>query len=113
MVTSRITFVREMIFKKKADVFLLINREGSGQPFTRYLSGFSGSSSVLLITKKYQGILTDGRYYTQVAEEAPAFQLGSRHRTKSLNSFSSIFITSTTSLPTFTWLSMPSQNRFG
>jgi len=54
---------------------LLINHENSGQPGTRYLSGFSGSHSYLIITKQDQFIITDGRYFSQVKKEARDFEL--------------------------------------
>jgi len=46
------------------------------QPNNRYyLSGFTGSNGVLLITKEKQIIATDSRYYKQVAEECPTWEL--------------------------------------
>jgi Xaa-Pro aminopeptidase len=41
----------------------------------RYLSGYTGGEAALLITPHKSLILTDFRYYEQVAEEAPDFQL--------------------------------------
>ncbi len=41
----------------------------------RYLSDFSGSSAVLIITKERQVLATDGRYYEQVREQCPAWEL--------------------------------------
>lgn len=39
----------------------------------RYLSGFTGSNGVLLLTKKANYLVTDFRYLDQAAEEAPHF----------------------------------------
>ncbi len=64
-----------------ADAFLLFNHELSGQPGTRYLSGFSGTESVLLITEKGNFIFTDGRYFSQAREECPDFELVPTGRT--------------------------------
>ncbi len=75
MYLKRIEKVRKFLRAKKADSFLLISNEGSGQPGTQYLSGFSGSSSVLFITRDKQFIITDGRYYTQARKEAPLHEL--------------------------------------
>lgn len=41
----------------------------------RYLSGFSGSSGWLLVTPEAQHIITDGRYWDQVARESPEAEL--------------------------------------
>ncbi|MGC8880037.1 MAG: M24 family metallopeptidase [Anaerolineae bacterium] len=41
----------------------------------RYLSGFTGSAGVLLITHERQGIATDFRYYTQVRQQCPDWEL--------------------------------------
>ena len=67
--------ILQMVEEKRADAFLVVNHEYSGQPGTRYLSGFSGSSSALLITKSRQYLITDGRYLAQATEEAPDFTL--------------------------------------
>ena len=55
--------------------FLLLNIESSGQPGTRYLSKFSGSSSVLIKTPTRKIILTDGRYTDQARLEAPEWEV--------------------------------------
>jgi len=47
----------------------------SDQLNCRYLSGFSGSSGMLLITQAKALIATDFRYYEQAEAEAPAFEL--------------------------------------
>jgi len=41
----------------------------------RYLSGFTGSSGVLIVTAKRQAIATDFRYYEQVQAQCPAWEL--------------------------------------
>jgi Xaa-Pro aminopeptidase len=41
----------------------------------RYLSGFSGSAGVLIITPQVARLATDFRYYEQVREQAPDFEL--------------------------------------
>ncbi len=41
----------------------------------RYLSGFSGSAGLLLITAETQQLFTDFRYHEQAATEAPLYEL--------------------------------------
>lgn len=64
------------------DSIIIVNHEYSGQPNTRYLSGFSGSESVLVITPKKKLIITDGRYYLQARQEAPDFTLVKHNKIK-------------------------------
>ena len=44
-------------------------------PDLRYLSGFTGSSAALAITRRSARLFTDGRYKSQAAEEVQAAQL--------------------------------------
>ena len=59
--------------KEKADALLVWNSEGSGQPATSWLSGFTGTFSVTLITRTKRFLITDGRYGVQSSEEAKGF----------------------------------------
>lgn len=70
----------DAVVENGADAFLLFNHEYSGQPGTKYISGFSGSESVLILSKKGNFIFTDGRYFSQVREECPDFKLMPRER---------------------------------
>lgn len=46
------------------------------EPYNRrYLSGFTGSNGILLITQNKLFILTDSRYYQQVKKQAPTWDL--------------------------------------
>jgi len=67
--------IKEMLAEKHADVFWLPNREKSGQPGTRYLSGFTGSDSHLLITKKKSYLITDGRYIVAAKKEVAGCEI--------------------------------------
>ncbi|MDO8620620.1 MAG: aminopeptidase P family protein [bacterium] len=83
--TSRLEKVEKALRREKADALLVWNSEGSGQPVTRWLTGFTGSSSVLLIIKEKilrpttatsfrkggirSYLITDGRYTAQSKEE--------------------------------------------
>ena len=44
-------------------------------PDIRYLSGFTGSSAALAITRRAARLFTDGRYTAQAAEEVTAAQV--------------------------------------
>lgn len=67
--------IKKMLAEKKADVFWLPNREKSGQPGTRYLSGFTGSDSHLLITRKKSYLMTDGRYLVAAKKEVAGCEI--------------------------------------
>lgn len=41
----------------------------------RYLSGFTGSAGVLIVTPDRQALATDSRYYEQVRQESPEWEL--------------------------------------
>jgi Xaa-Pro aminopeptidase len=77
---DRLSLIQEEIKRHAAHAFVLVNHESSGQPSTRWLSGFSGSESVIVVTKKKQFIIADGRYYAQVAGESPRFKLIRREK---------------------------------
>ncbi|WP_410768244.1 M24 family metallopeptidase [Fontibacillus sp. BL9] len=47
----------------------------TGDVNRRYLTGFTGSSGYVLVTKEKAYLLTDFRYTTQAAEQAAAFQI--------------------------------------
>ncbi len=61
--------IRKILVEKHANVFWLPNHEDSGQPGIRYLSGFTGSDSHLLVTKHKAYLLTDGRYLAAAKKE--------------------------------------------
>lgn len=57
IIGSRIKRVLDIVREEGADALLVFNHELSGQPGTRYLSGFSGTESVLLIAEKEDSYL--------------------------------------------------------
>lgn len=65
---TRIIKLREYMKAKNVDGFLI-----ESQANRMYLSGFTGSSALLLITDDKQYIITDFRYLEQVAQECPTF----------------------------------------
>lgn len=73
--SMKLEFVRKKLIENEADAFIVINHENSGQPDTAYISGFTGSESVVLVTADNQYIFVDGRYFTRVATEAPDFEM--------------------------------------
>ncbi len=50
---------------QNVDAFLLVNVEGSDQPNLRYLTGFTGTFGVLILTAQEAVFLTDPRYTEQ------------------------------------------------
>lgn len=61
---------RSKMDARNIEAFLLTH-----PPNIFYLSGFSGSSAFLCITKKAAHLYTDFRYLQQAAEEAPLFEI--------------------------------------
>ncbi len=95
---TRIKKVVQLLKSERADALLVWNQEGSGQPVTSWLLGFTGTASVVLITrntpsprrlgtsplKRGRGggrhhlscyLITDGRYTSQAKKEARGFQI--------------------------------------
>ena len=65
---TRIIKLREYMTSHHIDAFLI-----GSEANRMYLSGFTGSSALLLITQDKQYIITDFRYLEQVAKECSAF----------------------------------------
>ena len=68
---SRVEAFREKLREQSLDGFILYNFESSNRSSSWYLSGFSGSFSILVITPLGEYIITDSRYYTQASIETP------------------------------------------
>jgi Xaa-Pro aminopeptidase len=66
----RVQKLRQGLREQGVDAILVTRPENQ-----RYLSGFTGGDGALVITQSDTLLLTDFRYYEQVAEEAPDFQL--------------------------------------
>lgn len=67
---SRINRLREFLEPAVIDAFYITNPENR-----YYLSGFSGSTGALLLTREQSYLLTDFRYTAQAAMESPDFQV--------------------------------------
>lgn len=70
MNNSRIVALRALMDDSKLAAMLVAKEEN-----VAYLSGFSGDSTVLIITKTEQILITDGRYIEQANSEAKDFQI--------------------------------------
>lgn len=66
----RLEKFRRQLAEENLDGFLVTQPENR-----RYLSGFTGSAGVLLITPHRQVMATDSRYYEQVRQECPNWEL--------------------------------------
>jgi len=69
--------VRERMLALQLDAFLTLNYEN-----IRYLTGFSGSASAILITKNESFFLTDFRYRTHAEAEVKGFEIKEYKRQK-------------------------------
>ena len=66
--SERVKRVRELLTTQKIDAVVVSKTEN-----LRYVSGFSGDSATLIVTKKNALIVTDSRYTEQAAAEAKGF----------------------------------------
>ncbi len=60
--------------EESLDAMLLYNFESSNRSGIAYVSGFSGSFAVAIVSHKGNFLITDSRYYTQAAQQS-TFQL--------------------------------------
>jgi Xaa-Pro aminopeptidase len=67
---QRLAKFRQLLAEEKIEGFLVSQPENR-----RYLSGFTGSAGVLIITAERQVLATDSRYYEQVRQQCPAWEL--------------------------------------
>jgi Xaa-Pro aminopeptidase len=67
---TRVEKFRKQMTEENIDGFLITQPENR-----RYLSGFTGSAGVLIITQHKQVLATDSRYYEQVRQECPDWEL--------------------------------------
>ena len=66
----RLVRLRELMAENNLDGMLITQPENR-----RYLSGFTGSAGVLIVTAERQVIATDFRYYDQVQAQCPEWEL--------------------------------------
>lgn len=66
----RLRQLRQLMGERELDALLVTKPENR-----RYISGFTGSYGILLITTDRTYLLTDGRYGTQAQMEAPGWEL--------------------------------------
>jgi len=66
----RLTLLRQVMAERKLDGMLITQPENR-----RYLSGFSGSAGVLIVSVERQAIATDFRYYEQVLGQCHGWEL--------------------------------------
>lgn len=66
----RLEKLRQQMAEDELDGLLVTQPENR-----RYLSGFTGSAGVLVITHEAQALAIDSRYYEQVRQQCPAWEL--------------------------------------
>lgn len=69
-VSARLRALRAELIRSRLDALIVTHL-----PHVRYLSGFSGSSGVCVITKAGQSFLSDGRYRVQAKDEVQGFRI--------------------------------------
>lgn len=68
--TDRIAKLRESISKKEADAALITKRVNY-----MYMSGFTGTSAILFISRNRAVLITDFRYTEQASRQAPDYEI--------------------------------------
>ena len=72
---ARLKRVRAELARQGLDAIFAAHSETVGNRNVRYLSGFSGSTGIVLVGKTEAIIITDGRYFEQVEQEVTGFVL--------------------------------------
>lgn len=72
---SRIERLLERLEKESLDGLLLLKTSALRNQNVRYITGFTGSTAYVLISKQRRVLLTDARYDEQAAEECPEFEV--------------------------------------
>ncbi len=67
-IEQRLTGLRGLMEKKKLDCFLTFSMEN-----VRYLTGFTGSAGMVVVTPRKAYFMTDGRYTTQARQEIKGY----------------------------------------
>ena len=67
---QRLVALRQKLVEQDLDAILITQPENR-----RYLSGFTGSTGVLLISQEQAVLAADFRYYEQVEKQSPGFEL--------------------------------------
>lgn len=67
---DRLVKARKAFKDLGVDAFVIMNEANR-----RWLSGFTGSSAVLVITQEASCLMTDGRYTEQAADQSPDFEV--------------------------------------
>ena len=69
-INNRINLLKEKLVKEKVDGVLLYKPENR-----RYISGFTGSTGYVLITKKKTLFVTDFRYIEQAKDQCVNYEI--------------------------------------
>ncbi len=68
--SRRLEKLRKGLRKDRVDLFLVASESN-----VRYLSGFTGEASTLLVSPERALLVSDGRFTTQIAEECPGLEV--------------------------------------
>jgi Xaa-Pro aminopeptidase len=72
---DRLERLRARLDEHKLDGLFIVSGENASPVNRRYLSGFTGTSAYLLVTKDDAAIATDFRYWEQAQQQAQGFRL--------------------------------------
>lgn len=82
---QRIERLRNQLTKMSYESYALISIEGSDAANLRYLTGFSGSYGVLLVTQEQAVFLTDSRYFERAKDQLNGVEVQVIKRIEDLN----------------------------
>ena len=75
LLLSRLRKVRKELAQQGLDAIFATHSENLPNPNVMYLSGFSGSTGIIVVSNKEALIITDGRYFEQVEQEVAGYEL--------------------------------------
>ena len=76
MITKRLTLLRQQMAKRKIAMYIIPTADFHESEYVgdffkarQYITGFTGSAGVAIITQKEAGLWTDGRYFVQAEQQ--------------------------------------------
>ena len=75
MTNTRLAGARRLLHENELDALLIRQSEETPTFNLRYLTGFTGSAAVAIVTSDQQFIASDSRYWGQIEKQSPGYSL--------------------------------------